>query len=119
MGDSTDSIPSINAHVRSSFRSLARAWARRDKGLGYQWVSPASDLDHEGEDVRHSLNAVAEAAAHAAYGGPLNSGEDVIEGLLPRVACSFPLDRAQEAFAVDEDGRGPLVRGGTVVVRIL
>ncbi|EUC62357.1 alcohol dehydrogenase groES-like domain protein, putative [Rhizoctonia solani AG-3 Rhs1AP] len=119
VGDSTDSVPSINAHVRSSFRSLARAWARRDKGLGYQWVSPASDLDHEGEDVRHSLNAVAEAAAHAAYGAPSHSDEHAIEGILPRVACSFPLDRAQEAFAVDEDGRGPLIRGGTVVVRIL
>ncbi|CUA69569.1 hypothetical protein RSOLAG22IIIB_08576 [Rhizoctonia solani] len=119
VGDSTDSIPSINAHVRSSFRSLARAWARRDKALGYQWVSPAADFDHEGEDVRHSLNAVAEAAACAAYGSPSNSDERAIEGLLPRVACSFPLDRAQEAFSVDEDGRGPLVRGGTVVVRIL
>ncbi|KAG8762868.1 hypothetical protein FRC11_007466 [Ceratobasidium sp. 423] len=119
VGDSTDSIPSINAHVRSSFRSLARAWARRDKALGYQWVSPAADLDHEGEDIRHSLNAVAIAAAQAAYGSPSNSEEGAIEGLLPRVMCSFPLDRAQDAFAVDEDGRGPLVRGGTVVVRIL
>ncbi|CAE6538000.1 unnamed protein product [Rhizoctonia solani] len=118
VGDSTDSIPSINAHVRSSFRSLARAWARKDKALGYQWVSPAADLDHEGEDIRHSLNAVAEAAAQAAYGSPSNS-EDAIEGLLPRVTCSFPLERAQDAFSVDEDGRGPLVRGGTVVVRIL
>ncbi|CAE6429732.1 unnamed protein product [Rhizoctonia solani] len=119
VGDSTDSIPSINAHVRSSFRSLARAWARKDKALGYQWVSPASDLDHEGEDIRHSLNAVAEAAARAAYGSSSNFDEPSIEGLLPRVTCSFPLDRAQEAFGVDEDGRGPLVRGGTVVVRIL
>ncbi|CAE7144525.1 unnamed protein product [Rhizoctonia solani] len=118
VGDSTDSIPSINAQIRSSFRSLARAWARKDKALGYQWVSPAADLDHEGEDIRHSLNAVAEAATHAAYGAPSNS-DNSIEGLLPRVACSFPLDRAQEAFAVDEDGRGPLVRGGTVVVRVL
>ncbi|CAE6426715.1 unnamed protein product [Rhizoctonia solani] len=119
VGDSTDSIPSINAHVRSSFRSLARAWARRDKGLGYQWVSPAADLDHEGEDIRHSLNAVSDAAVHAAYGSNSHSDEGPIEGILPRVACSFPLDRAQHAFDVDEDGRGPLVRGGTVVVRVL
>ncbi|KAF8759666.1 tRNA modification GTPase TrmE [Rhizoctonia solani] len=112
-------IPSINAHVRSSFRSLARAWARRDKGLGYQWVSPAADLDHEGEDIRHSLNAVSDAAVHAAYGSNSHSDEGPIEGILPRVACSFPLDRAQHAFDVDEDGRGPLVRGGTVVVRVL
>ncbi|CAE6473463.1 unnamed protein product [Rhizoctonia solani] len=119
VGDSTDSIPSINAHVRSSFRSLARAWARKDKALGYQWVSPAADLDHEGEDIRHSLNAVSEAAVQAAYGSTSNSDESAIEGVLPRVACSFPLDRAQQAFDVDEDGRGPLVRGGTVVVRVL
>ncbi|KAJ1308828.1 hypothetical protein OPQ81_004516 [Rhizoctonia solani] len=119
VGDSTDSIPSINAHVRSSFRSLARAWARKDKAVGYQWVSPAADLDHEGEDIRHSLNAVAEAAARAAYGSPTDSDDDMAEGMSPRVTCSFPLDRAQDAFAVDEDGRGPLVRGGTVVVRIL
>ncbi|QRW16184.1 hypothetical protein RhiXN_04185 [Rhizoctonia solani] len=84
VGDSTDSIPSINAHVRSSFRSLARAWARRDKGLGYQWVSPAADLDHEGEDIRHSLNAVSDAAVHAAYGSNSHSDEGNRRNFAPR-----------------------------------
>ena len=124
VGDSSDTVPSMNAHVRSSFRSLARAFAKQGKAIGYQWVSPAADLDHEGEDIRHSLTAVAEAAVLAAYGAPNRGstyGEDGIKttGMLPRVTCSFPMERAPNAFAVDEDGRGPLVRGGTVVVRVL
>lgn len=102
----------MNAHVRSSFRSLARAFAKKDKALAYQWVSPAADLDHEGEDVKHSLSAVAQLAASAAYGG-------AEAGMIPRVACSFPFEKTPDAFVVDEHGRGPLVRGGTVVVRVL
>ncbi|KAG9092591.1 hypothetical protein FRC06_011862 [Ceratobasidium sp. 370] len=117
VGDSSDTIPSINAHVRSSFRSLARAFAKRDKTLAYQWVSPAADLDHEGEDVRHSLTAVAELAAAAAY----NNGYSAAHGyaMLPQVTCSFPFERAPDAFSVDETGRGPLISGGTVVIRVL
>ncbi|KAF8607904.1 hypothetical protein BDV93DRAFT_519891 [Ceratobasidium sp. AG-I] len=112
VGDSSDTVPSMNAHVRSSFRSLARAFAKKDKALAYQWVSPAADLDHEGEDVKHSLGAVAQLAASAAYGGAQS-------GMIPRVACSFPFEKAPDAFTIDEHGRGPLVRGGTVVVRVL
>ncbi|QRW01611.1 Zinc-binding dehydrogenase [Ceratobasidium sp. AG-Ba] len=117
VGDSSDTVPSINAHVKSSFRSLSRAFAKRDKALAYQWVSPAADLDHEGEDIKHSLTAVAELAAAAAY----NNGRSAVHGyaMLPRVTCSFPLERAPDAFAVDETGRGPLIGGGTVVVRVL
>ncbi|KAG8747418.1 hypothetical protein FRC10_001089 [Ceratobasidium sp. 414] len=117
VGDSSDTIPSINAHVRSSFRSLARAFAKRDKALAYQWVSPAADLDHEGEDVKHSLTAVAELAVAAAY----NNGYSATHGyaILPQVTCSFPFERAPDAFTVDETGRGPLISGGTVVIRVL
>ncbi|KAG9127197.1 hypothetical protein FRC07_000292 [Ceratobasidium sp. 392] len=87
------------------------------QALAYQWVSPAADLDHEGEDVKHSLTAVSELAAAAAY----NNGYSAAHGyaILPRVTCSFPFERAPDAFAVDENGRGPLIGGGTVVVRVL
>lgn len=63
--------------------------------------------------MKHSLSAVAQLAATGAYGDRSESG------MVPRVACSFPFEKAPDAFAVDEDGKGPLVRGGTVVVRVL
>ncbi|KAG8685143.1 hypothetical protein FRC08_013275 [Ceratobasidium sp. 394] len=117
VGDSSDTVPSINSHVRSSFRSLARAFAKRDKALAYQWVSPAADLDHEGEDVKHSLTAVAELAVAAAYNNGYSAAHEY--AMLPRVTCSFPFERTPDAFSVDETGRGPLISGGTVVIRVL
>ncbi|KAG8958084.1 hypothetical protein FRC03_009473 [Tulasnella sp. 419] len=63
VGDEPDLIPSVNAHVRSNLRSIRRAFAKKDsKSIGYEWVSPAADLDCEGEDIRDSLAVIGSMA---------------------------------------------------------
>lgn len=45
-------------------RSLRHAFSRKDdKAVGYVWICPAVDVDHDGEDVRDTLKAVTNLAA--------------------------------------------------------
>lgn len=88
-------------------RSLRRAFVKKDhKSVGYQWVSPAADVDSEGEDVRDSLAAVVRLA------------EDGV--VTPYVGSVLPFERAPDAFTIHaESQRSMLSLGGTAVVRIV
>lgn len=88
-------------------RSLHRAFVKKDrKSVGYQWISPAADVDGEGEDVRDSLAVVTRMA------------EESI--LAPHVGRVLPFERAPDAFTLDpEMKRSMLSLGGTAVVRIV
>ncbi len=60
VGESRQAIPSINAHFKSNLRSIRRNFVKKDhKAIGYVWISPALDVDTDGEDIRDSLAAVA------------------------------------------------------------
>ncbi|KAF8514823.1 hypothetical protein BU17DRAFT_31635, partial [Hysterangium stoloniferum] len=48
-------LPPPKAHFKSNMRSLRRAFLKQ---AGYQWVTPAADVDASGEDIRDSLAAV-------------------------------------------------------------
>jgi len=92
----------MHAHVKSNLRSIRRAIAKTDrKSLSYQWVSPVAELDHEGEDVRDSLAAVAKGK------------------FLPLIETApLSFEKAPEAFVIDTKGRSLLSFGCTVVVRV-
>jgi hypothetical protein len=118
VGDAESGLPTANAHFKSNMRSLRRAFVKKDhKSVGYQWVSPAADVDSGGEDVRDTLAAVVRLAVEGVvipYAGEA-AGEGKSEG-----TKTFPFERAPEAFEVDPVmERCMLSRGGTAVVRIV
>lgn len=44
-------------------RSLRSAFTKSDKrSLQYEWISPTSEVDTEGRDIRHTLAAVCDLA---------------------------------------------------------
>lgn len=63
VGDSADAALSRNAHVKSNMRSLKLAWKRQEnRSIGYEWVSPSAEVDHEGRDIQASLAATCNLA---------------------------------------------------------
>lgn len=106
VGESAQAIPSINAHFKSNLRSIQRAFVKKDhKSLGYVWVSPALDLDNEGEDIRDSLVSITKLA-----------GSGV---LVPWVDSTRTVhfERAPNIFSSGE--HSTLSEGRTAVVRIV
>lgn len=112
-------VPSVHAHFRANLRSLRRAFVktsvksssikgpkeREKKRLGYTWISPAADVDNCGEDVRDTLNALAELADRGVIAPYVHSARVV------------PFERAPELFA--NSGEAVMVEGKTGVVRIV
>ncbi|KAF8592745.1 hypothetical protein K439DRAFT_1504853 [Ramaria rubella] len=117
VGDTASDVPSANAHFKSNMRSLRRAFVKKDrKSVGYQWVSPAADVDSGGEDVCHSLAAVARLATEGVL-VPYANGTDAED---ESGGYALPFELASEAFEVDAaTGRCMLSRGGTAVIRIV
>jgi len=115
-------------------RSLRRAFLKQ---AGYQWVTPAADVDASGEDVRDSLAAVGRLAEEGMLrpfiweglmspyideGSGLGKGEvdDAVENDKRNEdleGCVFPFERASEAmkFVSGEGGSS----GRTAVVKIV
>ena len=105
VGDSAEVIPTANAQLRSNFRSLRRAFVKKDhKAIGYSWVSPIADVDMDGEDIRDSLLAITKLASEGA--------------IVPWVEASrcLAFERAPSAFNRE---KGMLSCGRTAVVRII
>jgi hypothetical protein len=109
VGDSADAVLSRNAHVKSNMRSLKRAFTKSDnRFIGYEWVSPSNEVDHEGKDIRDLL---ASACALAT------------EGLVrPRIAKDLivPFERAPDILN-DSRPDGPatsLLEGAVAVIRL-
>lgn len=76
-------------------RSLRRAFTKKDKkNIGYEWVSPAADVDHEGEDVRGSLMAISRMAADGMLAPPSNLHILPFERT-PEVFAPLPIDSKQ------------------------
>ena len=104
-------------------RSLRRAFVKKDhKSIGYQWVSPAADVDSGGEDVRDSLAAVVRLAVDGMLLPYVGEAEGDVAGRGEggESARILPFERAPEAFGVDPaTKRCMLSRGGTAVVRIV
>lgn len=102
-------------------RSLRRAFVKMDrKSVGYQWVSPAADVDSGGEGVRDSLAAVVRLAMEGVVLPYVGAEADVGDATGKEKARVLPFERAMEAFEVDPDTkRCMLSRGATAVVRIV
>ncbi|KIM25226.1 hypothetical protein M408DRAFT_74807 [Serendipita vermifera MAFF 305830] len=109
VGDSADAVMSRNAHVKSNMRSLRRAFTKSDnRFIGYEWVSPSNEVDHEGKDIRDSL---ASACALAT------------EGLVrPRIAENLivPFERAPDILNGwgGQSAAASLLQGAVAVVRL-
>ena len=106
VGECSKAVPTINAHFKSNMRSLRRAFVKKDhKAIGYAWISPAADVDNDGEDIRDSLNIIGRLA--------------VDKVLRPLVANSHivPFERAPTLFSHEENTL--LSEGRTAVVRII
>jgi len=109
VGDSADAVLSRNAHVKSNMRSLKSAFTKSDnRSIGYEWVSPSNEVDHEGNDIRDSL---ASACALAT------------EGLVrPRIAEHLitPFERVPEIFndSSPDGTAASLLQGAVAVVRL-
>ncbi|KDQ21082.1 hypothetical protein BOTBODRAFT_27083 [Botryobasidium botryosum FD-172 SS1] len=102
VGDSTSALPTTNAHFKSNLRSLRRAFLKKDrKAIGYMWVSAATEVDHDGEDVRHSLEVVVRMA-----------GEGVVA---PVARGAIAFEEAPEAFGPDSSA---FLDGGPIVVKV-
>jgi len=84
--------------------------------VGYSWVSVATDVDFDGEDVRDSLGAVVgmvEDGMMRPWVGDTDFDDGGIEGRV------VPFERAPEVFRRDLTGpRGLLKDGGTCVIKI-
>ncbi|KAG8898932.1 Calcineurin subunit B [Tulasnella sp. 403] len=56
MGDDPSAVPTSSAYMSSNMRSMRHAFIKLNgKALGYVWIAPVADLDHQGEDVRDTL----------------------------------------------------------------
>jgi NADPH:quinone reductase-like Zn-dependent oxidoreductase len=101
IGDS-QALPSMNAHIKSNFRSLRRAFTKKDnKSIGYEWISQANEVDHHGEDIRDALIAIRTISEKSE--------------LVPFVTKVIPFEDAPQAFESTSDC---FKNSGTVVVRI-
>lgn len=106
VGDHSEAIPSVNAHFKSNLRSLRRAFVKKDhKSIGYEWISPITDIDTVGEDIRDSLFAVTKLAL-----------DGVAKPWIDFARC-VPFERAPSLFANGE--KATLGEGRTGVVRIV
>ncbi|TDL29596.1 hypothetical protein BD410DRAFT_833876 [Rickenella mellea] len=113
----TSATSGSNVSVNANGGTAKRSKKDRKKSLSYAWVSALAVVDDAGDDVRDSLEAVAEMAR-----------EGVLVPHVPRSAV-FPFERAPRAFAGaggvsdsagGEGGEGGrLARGRTAVVRII
>lgn len=126
MGDTDTALPTANAHFKSNMRSLRRAFVKKDhKSVGYQWISPAADVDSGGEDLRDSLAAVVRLASEGVMLPYVEEGEGDTKGVVQRDDAKergmvLPFEKAPEAFAMNADtGHCMLFRGGTAVVHIV
>ncbi|KAJ7087267.1 hypothetical protein B0H15DRAFT_931268 [Mycena belliarum] len=85
---------------------------KRRSEVAYAWVSAAQDVDWEGADVRDALGALVQLALRPpGAGGVRPVGE---------AECAF--ERAGEVFEAGEgcgDTRAAVMRGGSVVVRVV
>jgi hypothetical protein len=59
IGDSAIQTPSTFSHLRASMRTFRRTWS---KGIEYTWISPAADVDLQGDTIRDTLAAVVQLA---------------------------------------------------------
>lgn len=108
---SKDSLGSLS---RLSRRNTSTTIKAKKRTVSYAWVSVATDVDFEGEDVRDSLGAVVHMVEQGFLRPWVGDGHDD-NG--PRVV---PFDKSPEVFRRDGDGPvGPLKDGGTCVVRVV
>ncbi|KAJ7499376.1 hypothetical protein FB451DRAFT_1428973 [Mycena latifolia] len=106
-------VPTAKDNFRAGLRALrgsnqpqgAKGAGGKRSEVGYAWVSAAQDVDWEGADVRDALGAVLRLA--------LAEG-----GVRPVVEAERPFERAPEVFERG-DGAGAVLRGGSVVVRVV
>lgn len=106
VGDSAEEVPSANAQLRSNFRSLARAFVKKDrKAIGYAWISPGLDVDSDGADLRDSLDVITKLAVQ----GVLVPWTD------PERCVTF--ERAPTVFT--SGGKVILKEGRTAVVQVV
>ncbi|KAJ7122882.1 hypothetical protein C8R44DRAFT_876078 [Mycena epipterygia] len=108
-------VPNAKDNFRAGLRALrgnqqtqGKSKSRKSKGrgeVGYAWVSAAQDVDWEGEDVRDSLGAVLRMAL-----------EDSVRPVVEQERTPLPFERAPEVF---EGGDGGVLRGGSVVVKVV
>ncbi|KAJ7672823.1 hypothetical protein B0H17DRAFT_1208536 [Mycena rosella] len=108
-------VPTAKDNFRAGLRALrgnqsqgggggggaAKKGAKRSE-VGYAWVSAAQDVDWEGADVRDALGAMLRLALEG--------------GVRPVVEAEQPFERAPEVF---ERGGGEVLRGGSVVVKVV
>lgn len=108
VGESSKAVPTINAHFKSNMRSLRRAFVKKEhKAIGYAWVSPAADVDNDGEDIRDSLNVIARLAVDGVLRPWVDSSQVV------------PFERAPTLFSHEVKENTMLSEGRTAVVRII
>ena len=90
-------------------RSLKLAFKRNDnRSIGYEWVSPSAEVDHEGRDIQASLAATCTLAT---------------EGYVrPRISphLAVPFERAPDLLnGYRRDGlAAELLSGAVAVVRL-
>ena len=95
----------MNAIFKSNLRSLKRAFLKNHKSLSYVFVSPVTDVDSEGEDIRKSLSAVLKLA---------------IDGVMRpciKEHMIYSLEQAPLLFSATSNGS--LRNGRTAIVRIV
>lgn len=99
IGDDVSLVPFMTSNLKSNLRSIRGAIKRE---WSYEWVLPNAELDTEGEDVRDALGAI----ARMAEGGEVR----------PVKRWAVPFEKAPDVFV---EGKGLLVDGGVVVIKIL
>jgi hypothetical protein len=93
----------MNAHFKSNLRSLRRAFLKQGrKSIGYEWVSPAADVDTAGDDVRDSLVTLGSMAEYRV--------------VVPLAKRALKFERTPQAF---EGDKIMFANGGTVLVQLL
>ena len=86
-------------------RSLYSAFRKSDsKHIGYEWVSPLVEVDHQGRDIAHTLEEIAELARQGV--------------LKPQCSRIVAFERTPELL--DDNGNSKLLlQGGIAVVRVI
>ncbi|KAI0075398.1 hypothetical protein K474DRAFT_1396052 [Panus rudis PR-1116 ss-1] len=110
-----ESATSVEGHgPTASHRSLQKVPKRT---VGYTWVSVASDVDFEGEDIRDSLSAVLDMVEKGWIRPPVSGIGDEEDAKNSRVVL---FEKAPEVFRRNAAGPvGLLEDGGTCVVKIV
>jgi hypothetical protein len=100
VGDSVDAPPyELQPSLKSSLRAMRTS---RGTAKSYEWIPPNAELDTEGNDIRDTLEKVAEMAEQGVWA--------------PWPQWAVPFEQTAEAFV---EARGLLKNGGVVVSRLM